>query len=60
MARSAHLYRRFSVDHSTDLDNLDEAFEKIREHRARLENQLITVLLLAVTAVCVAVVAVFR
>ena len=60
MAGDAHLYRRFSVDRSTDLANLDEAFEKIRERRTRLENQLLTVLLIAVAAVCVAVVAAFR
>jgi hypothetical protein len=60
MARDAHLYRRFSVDRATDLANLDEAFEKIRERRIQLENQLITVLLIAVAAVCAAVVAAFR
>ena len=60
MARDAHLYRRFSVDRSTDLANLDEAVEKIRERRTRLENQLMTVLLIAVAAVCAAVVAAFR
>jgi hypothetical protein len=60
MAGDAHLYRRFSVDRSTDLANLDEAVEKIREHRTRLENQLLTVLLIAVAAVCAAVVAAFR
>ncbi|HSB21788.1 MAG TPA: hypothetical protein VLE94_01630 [Burkholderiaceae bacterium] len=60
MARGAQLYRRFSVDRSTDLANLDEAFEKIRERRTRLENQLITVLLIVVAAVGAAVVAAFR
>ena len=60
MARDVHLYRRFSVDRSTDLANLDEAFEKIRERRTRLENQLLTVLLIAVAAACAALVAAFR
>ncbi len=60
MARGAHLHRRFSVDRSTDLANLDEAIEKIQERRTRLENQLITVLLIAVAAVVAAVVAAFR
>ena len=60
MARGAHLYRRFSVDRSTDLDNLDEAFENIRERRTREENLLITVLLIAIAAVCAAILAAFR
>ena len=60
MAREAHLYRRFSVDPSTDLANLDEAIEKIQERRTRLENQLITMLLVAVAVVGAAVVAAFR
>jgi len=60
MARDAHFYRRFSVDRSSDLANLDEAFEKIRERRTRLENKLMTVVLIAVAAVCAAVVAAFR
>ena len=60
MSRGAHLYRRFSVDRSTDLANLDEAFEKIQERRARRESQLITMLLIAIAAVCAAVVAALR
>jgi hypothetical protein len=60
MSREAHLYRRFSVDRSTDLANLDEAFEKIQERRARRESQLITMLLIAIAAVCAAVVAALR
>ena len=60
MAREAHLSRRFSVDYSTDLANLDEAFEEIRERRTQRESQLITVLLIAVALVCAAAVAVFR
>ena len=60
MAREVHLSRRFSVDYSTDLANLDEAFEEIRERRTRQQSQLITVLLIAVAVVCAAVVAAFR
>lgn len=60
MARAADLYRRFSVDRSTELANLDEAFEEIRERRTRQENQLITVVLIVVAAVCTAIVAAFR
>lgn len=60
MASGAHLYRRFSVDRSTDLANLDDAFEEIQERRARREKLLITMLLIAVTAVCAVVVAALR
>jgi len=60
MSRGVHIYRRFSVDRSTDLTNLDEAFEKIQEDRARRESQLITMLLIAVAVVCAAVVAAFH
>ena len=60
MARGAHFYRRFSVDHSTDLGNLDEALENIRERRIRLEKRLIAVLLIAVSAVCAVIVAAFH
>ena len=60
MARGAHLYRRFSVDRSTDLANLDEAFEEIQERRARREKLLVTMLLIAIAAVCAAVVAALR
>jgi hypothetical protein len=60
MTREAHLYRRFSVDRSTDLANLDEAFERIREGRARREKLLITMLLIAFATVCAAVVAALR
>ena len=60
MARGAHFYRRFSVDHSIDLGNLDEALENIRERRSRLEKRLVTVLLIVVSAVCAAIVAAFH
>jgi hypothetical protein len=57
---SGALYRRFSVDRSTDLANLDDAFEEIQERRARRQKLLITMLLIAVTAVCAVVVAALR
>jgi len=60
MAREAHLYRRFSVDRSTDLANLDEAFDRIQENRIRREKLLITMLLIAIAAVCAVVVAALR